>query len=300
MNITAAQWKKYAPLSGEELGRRLGIDGANARRMIRKAKKDPELIGLDWFGGRPEPITLRKGIAVFDLHHPHHHSKLWHNILAFTDAFEPDVFVFGGDNQDLEVISHWVGNKRRRVEGQRLKRDYTRFTKDVLAPIDDILGDDTERIYLLGNHEDWVEQYIDEHPEVEGFFEIRNNLPLDNWAVYDYGEVAKVGKLYFTHGTYINIHNAYKTAQVYARNVAYGHGHTYQAHTLTAPLDVESHTATQLPCACKINPHYRRNHPNAWVNGFGVFYVQPNGNFSLYPVIAVDGSFTAPDGTFYE
>lgn len=287
---TPRWWGEHGQKSGEQLARENGGDPANWRRAKRKyGTNNP-----------PKVTPIRKGVCVYDLHHPYHNKRLWANILRFCEDFEPDAFVFGGDNLDLEVVSHWVGNRRRKVEGKRLKKDYLRFNNEVLSPLDDILSDDAERIFLLGNHEDWVEQYIDEHPEVEGFFEVRNNLDIGKWDVYEYGEVAKIGKLHFIHGTYINIHNAMKTAQVYGRNIVYGHGHTLQTHTITAPLDVESHTATQIPCACEMNPHYRRNQPNSWLNGFGVFYILPNGNFSLYPVVAVDGVFVAPNGQTYE
>ena len=286
---TPEWWVENEHKPGEQLARENGGDGAHWRRAKRT-----------YCGTTLAPTKIIRGICVFDLHHPKHDKKLWNNILRFTEDFAPDAFVFGGDNQDLEVVSHWVGQKRRVVEGKRLKKDYSDFNTQILAPLDAVLAADAERIFHLGNHEDWVEQYIDCHPEVEGFFEIRNNLNLDNWQVYDYGEVSSIGKLHFTHGTYINIHNAYKTAQVYGRNIVYGHGHTYQAHTITAPLDTHSHCATQIPCACGLNPSYRLNQPNAWVNGFGVFYVLPNGNFSLIPVIATDGCFISPDGVLYD
>jgi len=285
---TPAWWSEHGWKAGEHLAREFGGDGAHWRRAKRAQNPDTE------------PLGVRKGIAVFDLHHPMHDKKLWKNILKFAADFDPDIFVFGGDNMDMEVVSHWVGNKRRKVEGKRIKHDYAAFNRDVLDPLSVILDEDTERVFHLGNHEAWVEQYIDEHPEVEGYFEVRNNLNLEGWKVLDYGETHKYGHLYSMHGTYCNIHNAYKTAQVYGRSVMYGHGHTYQAHTLVTPLDSLPYAATQIPCACHTNPSYRLNQPNAWVTGFAVFYVQPNGCFNLYPVIAIDGVFTAPDGTIYE
>jgi hypothetical protein len=41
-------WEPLAPLSGEEVGRRLGIDGGSARKRIRKARR--EYPTLDWYG----------------------------------------------------------------------------------------------------------------------------------------------------------------------------------------------------------------------------------------------------------
>jgi len=287
-------WARHAHFSSEQLAKELGIDGGSARRLIRKARA--EHTDLDW----TQAARVRRGIAYYDMHHPVHDKKLWRNVLRFAEDFRPDAWVFGGDNMDLEVVSHWVGSKRRKVEGKRLSRDYQRFNDEVLDPVDALLPDDAERIFLLGNHEDWVEQYIDEHPEVEGFFEVRKNLNLEKWDVYDYGEVAKLGKLHFIHGEYFNIHHAHKTGQIYGRNVVMGHTHTYQVHTHITPMDVEAHAAVALPCGCHLNPEYRKNKPNAWVTGFGVFFVQPNGNFALYPVIAVNGAFVAPNGKLYE
>jgi hypothetical protein len=240
---------------------------------------------------------------VFDLHYPHQTKKLWKNILRFTADFDPDVFLFGGDNLNIDALDHWALDKgnRRQMEGKRLKSEYSGYCKHVHDPLEKILRPDCRRIWMYGNHEDWVEQYIDKHPEVEGFYEVAENIPLarDGWETYPYSTASKVGKLHFIHGEYCNEHNAAKTVKVYGRNVAYGHGHTYQAHTMTTPLDVESHMAVQIPCACELNPHYRANKPNSWLNGFCVFYVMPNGDFQLYPIMAVDGSFIGPNGLSY-
>ena len=274
-------------MSGEAIARALGKDGGTVRRRVRQLR-----------GVIPKPPI--KGIAVFDLHYPDHHSKFWQNILRYTADLKPDVFVFGGDNLDCSSVSHWVENKSRKVEGKRMKKDYDGFNRDVLSPLACILPDGARRIFHLGNHEDWVEQYIDVHPEVEGFLEVRANLHLEGWEVFDYGHASQVGKLFFTHGDYCNEHVAKKVVQTYHRNVVFGHVHTYQSFTETTPLDSDSHTATAIGCACHMNPHYARNKPNRWLNQFAVFHVAQNGNYNPFPVTAIDGCFTAPDGRRYE
>jgi hypothetical protein len=292
-------WTKYAPLSGEELGRTLDMDGGNARKKIRAAKE--EYPDLPWFDrSTPKVATIQRGIAVFDLHHPEHDKHLWRNILAFAKDFDPDIFAFGGDNLNMTVVSHWVENQRRTLEGLRLKQDYKDFNRDIHKPLDAVLRPDCRRIWHFGNHEAWLGQYLNKHPEMVGLIEIEEHVDLSNWEVYQYGQTSQVGKLYITHGVYTNIHSAYRTAQVYGRNIIYGHGHTLQSHTITAPLDIDSHVATEIPCACNLNPSYRLNQPNAWLTGFATFYILPNGDFSLYPVVAVNGRFVAPSGKLYE
>ena len=289
-------WLTNCHKSSEQLARETGTDGGSMRRRIRAAKAAyPD---LPW--GAQEPKKPQTGIAIYDLHHPSHDKRLWSNILRYIKDTNPDVIVFGGDNQDFQTISHWIANKRRQIEGMRIKQDYAECNRDVVDPVNSLLKSDARKIWLKGNHEDWVEQYIDEHPEVEGYLELENNLHLEGWEVYEYGTVAEVGKLKFTHGHYTNLHNAYKTAQTYGASVVYGHGHSFQAFTLTSPLGCDTHMGIQLPCACHLNPHYRQNQPNSWVNGFGTFYVQPNGYWNLYPTIAFDGAFAAPNGKLYK
>ena len=242
-----------------------------------------------------------KGIAVFDLHYPHQNKTLWDNILKFTKDFKPDVFVLGGDNLNMDAVDHWKMEKgqKRPLEGRRLKKEYAGFTKDILDPLEKILGENTRKIWMYGNHEEWVDRYIDKHPEAEGILELENFIDLEDWETYPYGITAKVGKLYFHHGQYVNKYSAAKTMEVYGRNIVYGHGHTHQTYTKITPIDSEAHSATQAPCACNMNPDYMKNGPSAWVNGFVVFYIQPNGNFNLYPVVAPKGKFTAPSGKQY-
>lgn len=294
-------WNEHCHLSGEMLGKELGIDGGSARRLIRDAKRGYPT--LPWYGVVLPPTLTGKtlfGIAVFDLHHPQHDKKLWANILKYVADTDPDIFVFGGDNMDMLTVSHWVGNKRLIVEGRRIKRDYADFNADILDPLDAVLREDVQRVFHLGNHEEWLNMYVEEHPEMQGMIELEDHLHLNGWKVYQYGEVSKYGHLYCTHGTYINIHNAYKTAQVYGRSMMYGHVHTLQCHTLTTPLDALPYAATSIPCGCDLNPSYRKNQPNAWTSGLAAFYVRPDGQYNLFPIVAIDGIFTAPDGTTYE
>lgn len=247
---------------------------------------------------------VQRGVAIFDLHYPKHDKRVWHGITQFIEDFCSDIVVFGGDALDMEAMNHWAADKRRLVETKRLLQEYEGFTNDILRPLTyEHLGgkSSVRKIFMLGNHEGWVEKYLDKHPEVEGLLEIEKNIPFAElgWEVYQPGEIVKVGHLHITHGYYVNTHNAKKTADVFGKNVIYGHGHSFQAHTTTTPIGVESHMAMQLPCVCNLNPEYAKNRPNSWVHGFGVFYIWPNGNFNVYPVIASKGRFVAPNGEMY-
>jgi len=128
--------------------------------------------------------------------------------------------------------------------------------------------------------------------------EIERNVNLKDWEVIPYHQTTKIGKLYFHHGEYTAKYHSGKMVDVYERNIIYGHLHTFQAFTKVTPVDGSAHMAMSMPCACDLNPQYMKDKPSAWVNGFGVFYIQDNGNFNVVPVIATKGHFVF-NGVYY-
>ncbi len=245
--------------------------------------------------------VYERGIAVYDPHTPHEDKVLFRNILKFARDFKPSTFLFGGDNLNMNAVDHWIqeGKKKMSLEGRRVKKDYEYYLKNVHYPLLEVLPRKCRKIWLKGNHEDWIKLAIDKNPNGEGYWEIENNIPLDDWEVYEYNDVARVGKLRFTHGHYYNKYHAAKTVDTYARSIVVGHAHTHQCYTKIVPIGNEPHCCYSVPCACNLNPHYKKGQPNQWVNGFAVFYVYDNGKFNFYPVIALNGHFVSPDGKLH-
>lgn len=236
-------------------------------------------------------MKVKTGICVFDLHFPKHNKKLWESILKVCKKIKPDYFIFGGDNLDMDEVNHWEldrGNKRG-MEGKRLRRSYDNFQTEILGRLQ--LPDYCRKIFMFGNHELWLEQYIDKIPELEGFAEIERNIDLKDWEIIPYRQTVKVGKIYFHHGEYTGKHHASKMVDTFERNIVYGHLHSQQSYTKVTPIDCQPHTAISMPCACEVNPQYMKDRPSAWVNGFGVFYIHPDNNFNIYPVISSNGHF---------
>lgn len=245
---------------------------------------------------------IQVGICIADLHFPNHNQKLWENILRIIDDIKPSYFVFLGDQLDMDAVNHWdieQGNKRG-MEGKRLRKTYDDFNSQIMDQLNLSLPDYCRKIFLLGNHCNFIEKYIDKIPELEGFAEVRRNVHLDNWEVIDNKGFAKIGKMYFTHGDILKNGKFHtdKMVQVSERNIFYGHFHTLQSFVKVNSFDCEPHMAMCIPCACDKNPDYMKNKPSAWVNGFGVFYIMPNGNFNIYPVISSKDHFIF-NGKYY-
>jgi len=248
-------------------------------------------------------ILPKVGLAYYDAHHPHHNKQLWANFLKLVRRTKPDVFIFGGDNMNMDAVDHWMHEQKklRKMEGKRVLAEYKGFESEMLTPLERALPKDCRKIWLDGNHEAWMELAIDKNSNGEGYWEIENNLHLKErgWETYKYGQYAKVGKMLFIHGQYTNQGHAKKTVTVYEKNVVYGHDHTLQVFTKITPVDNEPHTGMSVPCGCDMNPSFMRNRPSGWVNGFLVFYFTKK-IFSLFPVVSIfDGKFIAPNGKRY-
>lgn len=241
---------------------------------------------------------IKKVVILPDIHYPEHSVRCLRVVNKFLADFSPDYLVYQGDQLDLGSISHWDKDKPLLKESKRLWKEYSDFNEEVLKVHEKITKKNCKRVFLLGNHENRAQRYVEKSPELEGMIEPEIYLGLKErgYTVVPYNDVYKIGKLNIIHGFYYNIHHAAKTVNAFEGNVCYCHVHTSQEFTKTTPLDTkEFHSATSLPCLCNLNPDYKKNRPSSWVNGFGVMYLLPDGNYSLYRILIVDGSFIFND-----
>jgi hypothetical protein len=250
-------------------------------------------------------MELKKIVAAFDTHFgfervggkkvPIHNIKAIEAMMAFVSDFKPDIFLHGGDGLDCGAVSHWNRSKRKSVEGLRLVEDAREARKFLIDPINDILPSNTQKVYHIGNHEDWLEDILEEYPGLEGFVGVDEMLGLTekNWAIIPQGGVTKFGKLHFAHGD--NVGGKYVANQAvmqYERSIRFGHHHTYQVDTKVSAIDIaDARTGVAVPCLCNRGPSYGRNKPNRWMNGFLVGYIFPDGSFNDTVVVIVNGRF---------
>jgi len=237
-------------------------------------------------------------VAAWDAHwgYERKHGKLLplHNVraiqifLRFVEAFKPHDIVLGGDMLDCGSISHHNDRKPGKVEGLRLVTDAQELRTTLLVPLE---RPGRSLTYIVGNHEDWLNQLVDEHPGLEGFLDVRRLLHLEQWKVVPQGGSHALGKLKFIHGDQVSGGEHAAKAEVIAseKSVRFGHFHTFQAFTKTSSLDVkQKHVGMSMPCLCLKGPGYGKGKANRWINGFLFGYLFPNGHFSDYVVIITE------------
>lgn len=199
-----------------------------------------------------------------DVHDVKAHSVL----LQIASDFKPTHIINGGDGLDCGAISHHrLAEGARSVEGFRLSRDADLYRKEVLAPLEKLKS---ARIYIEGNHEAWLEQFLDQVPGLEGAVSLDSLLKLsqNGWTLKPQGSVVTIGgKLHFLHGdTVRGGDNCAKSAVIsYGRSVLFGHYHTSQRYTKHNALDAtDIHRGFAVGCLCRRDPRFIKSAPNRW------------------------------------
>jgi UDP-2,3-diacylglucosamine pyrophosphatase LpxH len=246
---------------------------------------------------------MKTFVSLFDLHYgyqrdSYRHKKPLHDLkamdvaLQFVSDFKPDHLVLGGDILDCGVISHHNRNKPGRTEGFRLRDDARELRTNFLDPLE-AANKKAKRYYITGNHEDWLEDMVDENPGYEGYTNLDRVLSLGAaWKVVPQGGHVNLGKLTFLHGDQLRggEHVAKAAVVAYERSVRFGHFHTYQTYTKTSALDIkQGRTGIVVPCLCSKDPKYGEGAPNRWVQGLNFGWIHRDGSYTDYVAIIVNG-----------
>lgn len=247
------------------------------------------------------PTSSKLWVVAYDLHYPKVDKATFGALLGFLDSSPVAGFIFGGDQLDFECISHHTkGKGLYRLPGA-YRRDLEGFDREVLQPIEARLPKGAARRWHIGNHERFEQDLVEEHPELQGTVDHVRSLRLAErgWEVLPLGYASRIGKLVVIHGDVLTgignqagIYPSRKAVELYGANVLAGHTHSPQSFTRISPVEnVQKHQGHIAPILGRVNPGYLRNRPTAWLNGFVVVEVMPDGMFNLYPIVVSKGRF---------
>jgi hypothetical protein len=247
---------------------------------------------------------IKTMLVYGDAHAPYHDPGACRIVTNVIFDLKPDVIVNLGDSCDCESISEWNINKFRKRETKRLVKEL-----DTALWLDESMVQNAPthclKVKLTGNHENWIERYIDRHPELEGLIELDLNARYESegWQVIPHGGFFKYGKLLFHHGDrkgYMSKYHASRWAQV-GRSIVYGHYHDAQRFSHEG-IDANGrhtiHASFSVGCLCKEELEYMENRRRNWNQGFAIIYFKPNGFFNFYHVDIINGGCVV-NGRFY-
>jgi hypothetical protein len=255
-------------------------------------------------GYRPTWTEPYRFVAAFDAHwgyeiaggkkQPMHNRPAIDAMLQFTQDYKPHAFVLGGDQLDLGAISHHNERKKVSVEGLRIQQDIDEMSANLMAPVEDMGVVDT--FWMLGNHEEWLNQLTDQNPGLADTltFEKLLNLSDRGWKEVPQGGHVDLGKLRFVHGDVLGGGDAVAKAAIieHGKSIAFGHFHTHQEYTKHSPVDSKDvHIGIACPALANRGPAYGKRRANKWVNGFLYGAIFPDGTFNHQVIHITDGRF---------
>jgi predicted phosphodiesterase len=195
--------------------------------------------------------------VISDIHLPLHDRPALMGAASYLKERDIDMLILNGDILDCSNLTRHSQRKAMRYTwSQELEVARAFFSSlRVLFPKIPIL-------YLEGNHENWVKQYlVRQAPQLSGDYELEKVLGLDQhdiqWLPED--RVVKYGKLYIMHGHQLRIGGSMNVAEKVLRkagvNVMCGHWHQ-QAYYEKKNLVDEIHACWINGALCDLHPDY--------------------------------------------
>ncbi len=233
-----------------------------------------------------------------DAHVPEHDPAALEAFMQFGEWYKPHGIINIGDFMEMEAVSHWPARDMR----PRRLIPHIQEGKNILQAINKRFGKQLVfRYFLIGNHEDWLDQYlVAKVPELfDGIedlgvsFGIAYLLGLESfgYTVIPLNEILTIGKhCHFIHGYYTNKYHAYKHLEVFGVNIYYGHLHDVQSISQVSVKGV--HEAMSLGCLRDLNAPFLKGKPNNWSHAFGIFEFRKDGQFTRYVPIIINGKFS--------
>lgn len=241
---------------------------------------------------------ITTAIVIPDMQIPYHNKKAVAAVEQLMADMKFDWYINLGDFIDVEGISHYSKGKPRLTMGKELVKEY-KTGNEVLDRHQKLIrknNKDAQFHYILGNHEERVEAWLDENPALTGLIEVPEQLRLAErgftWTRDGHmGNGFQLGKALFTHGDSLATFHTQKMAQQWGENVFYGHIHDVQSFTMTTRKKNSTRIAQSMGCLCVYDLPYVDKKPTRWQNAFGIFFFRPDGTFNHYVVNIVKDKF---------
>jgi 3',5'-cyclic AMP phosphodiesterase CpdA len=175
----------------------------------------------------------KRAIVLPDIHVPLQSKQALECVYQAMEIVKPDTLILLGDVAELESVSMWQWKKKKRptLEDQlRLVNRDLRAANRVLDDIDRACDKSgvKQKYYCEGNHEVWLDNFIEENPFLEKEYSVKNAFRLNKrgYHYYPYGKYLKLGDLNFYHGGhYRGMYHAINHVRQLASNVMYAHHH---------------------------------------------------------------------------
>ena len=150
-----------------------------------------------------------------------------------------------------------------------------------------------ERHMVEGNHDDWMNRFVDEHPYLADTYLFKNAIRLKKrgWIYHPNSDFLKIGNLNFYHGNqFAGIQHTRNHLMRLGENLMYGHHHDIQQSSVTHLYGQKS--AWSIGCLKDMSKEQNAwlgGRPHNWSHAFAVVDFYDKGHFTVHVVSIVDG-----------
>jgi hypothetical protein len=242
----------------------------------------------------PQLKKYDKFVMMTDFHVPYHDNNVLKLCLDIIKEIKPDKLILGGDIMDFYSVSKYDKNPERANQLQ----DEIDLGYSVLYDIRKATGKG-EIIYLEGNHENRMQRYLWNHPEIADLrvLEVKNLLRLDDLLITYQQNVIHNGFI-FKHGDYCNKYSANKELEVEGISGMSGHTHRIQTVYKTNRNGITSwNNIGHLSDASK--SEYIKGIAN-WQQGFGIVYFDKENGEAFPKQIQINNNQIICNGKEYK
>ena len=240
---------------------------------------------------------VKRAIVTPDKHFPLHDKKAINVLCKSIEIVKPDIYVDLGDVGEWEGASHWQWRKKKRppLEYQTpfIDQDIKGVNKG-MDQIDESLdkANCKEKHMIEGNHDDWMNRFVDEHPYLEGYrFKECVKLEERGYHYHPVGKYYKIGKLAMYHGHHFaGINHTRNHLMRLGTNIMYGHHHDIQQSSVTHLDGAKS--AWSIGCLKDMSADknsFLQNRMHNWSHAFAIVDFYDKGFFTVHVIQIING-----------
>lgn len=249
---------------------------------------------------------IEKWVVLPDIHLPYMDMKTMRAVEWFLEDNQFDGWLCLGDLLDFNEISKFNQDApRRRTELVKQTFEAGNTFLDRQQKIIRKNNKNSRFVYLEGNHEFRVEDYMDRHEQLSGMLDVDDNLNLGERNIewlrsWSKGDMLTLGNANFVHGLFTNQYHANKMASRFGSCIYYGHTHDVQEISLAMLGGDKTLVGKSLGCLCDINQKYMKGNPSNWQQAIAVFYIFPDGYYTEHTMRIFKHRFATMDGKIYD
>lgn len=238
---------------------------------------------------------VSKVMALADSHSPETDEAAVNAAIKLGRFYRPDLLLHLGDVGEFASVSSFSKGKPKLLEGLRIKDDVESAVSFLNRM--STINPKAKKVCLMGNHEDRVNRFLNENPQVDGLVSVATEYNKAGWETVDVNIPYEIcHKLIAIHGINWGKYAAAAHLQMFSKNVLFAHIHKNQAHSHSFYDGVKMSWA--CPCLSHLNPNYLRNKPSSYSHGIVLIDILEDGKFFLDVVLIIEG-ITSRFGTVF-